>query len=360
MDATYFDGVVSRGRSTAARLDDGFLIFEADGETHRWALAEVEEEALGDRVRLVQPDGGAGRLIVPAADWRAATAHLSERRSRPRRRAVKLVVGLTMAGVAFGVLTFVVAPLAAGPLARRTPPDLEVSMGRNFRAQVALALPDCQGQAGQAALQDLGARLNRVADTPFQIRVRAVQAPIVNAFALPGGEVMVTDELIAMAETPDELAAVIAHEAAHVEKRHVMQAVWRALGLGLILDAVVGGGSGAGQQAVLLAGSVSSLRYSREAEAEADTRGQALLSAAGLSSRGMAPFFRRLAAEGEGPNAARVAELLSSHPDSHRRADDSAKRARDGDPAFDPAAWAAIKAACKGGDPRLRRFGVKG
>jgi Zn-dependent protease with chaperone function len=74
---------------------------------------------------------------------------------------------------------------------------------------------------------------------------------------------MVTDRLIALAASPDELSAVIAHEAAHVEKRHVMQSVWRSFGFGVLLDAVVGGGTGAGQQAVLLIGSSTNLARPR-------------------------------------------------------------------------------------------------
>jgi predicted Zn-dependent protease len=139
---------------------------------------------------------------------------------------------------------------------------------------------------------------------------------------------------------------VIAHEVAHVEKRHVMQAVWRSLGLGLVLDAVVGGGSGAGQQAVLLAGSVTDMRYSRDAEAQADERGQQLLQSAGLSSKGMKPFFVRLAAKGESEDARAVAELISDHPDTARRAVAAGKRERPGAPAFDAAQWASVKAVC--------------
>lgn len=210
-----------------------------------------------------------------------------------------------------------------------------------------MVFKDCRGDAGQQALAEVGDRLQAVADTPFDIQVRAVEAPMANAFALPGGIVMVTDDLIEMAETPDELAAVIAHEAAHVEKRHVMQSVWRSLGVGLILDAAVGGGSGAGQQAVLLAGSMNDLRYSREAETEADVRGMQLLEANGWSSRGMAPFFRKIAAKGEGPESAMVKELISSHPESERRARAAEARAKSGRPALSPEAWAAVKASCQ-------------
>jgi predicted Zn-dependent protease len=179
---------------------------------------------------------------------------------------------------------------------------------------------------------------------------------MVNAFALPGGAVMVTDQLIDLTRSPDELSAVIAHETAHVRQRHVMQGVWRSFGFGILLDAVVGGGSGAGQQLVLLAGSATNLRYGRAAEAEADRVGQDLLVQQGLSSQGMASFFQRLAATSEGRDASAVKELISDHPDTLRRAEASRARERPGASAFTPQDWRAIKAACHDGYTPLQRI----
>ncbi|WP_340645646.1 M48 family metallopeptidase [Phenylobacterium sp.] len=348
MQARFHDGLTARSLAVEVMVEVHRLSFEADGDTHVWSLADLQVEDLGDRLRLSHPKVGDGRLTLEASDWRASGGGAgikAERRHRSRE--TRLVVGLAVAGLAIAAVVFIGVPAASGPLARATPPEIETRMGRNFEAQLSIAFRPCEAGAGQAALAAFGERLETAADTPFDIRVRAVQAPMVNAFALPGGAVMVTDDLIALARTPDELAAVISHEAAHVERRHVMQAVWRSLGLGLVLDAVVGGGSGAGQQAVLLAGSVADLRFSRSAEREADVRGQQLLEANGLSSQGMAPFFQRIASKGEGPGAVAVKELMSSHPDSQRRAQESAARAHPGAPAFTPAEWAAIKSACQ-------------
>lgn len=345
------------GRTTAAHLvevtaADGALSFAAEGQRFTWPLADLDVEELGGRARLA-PAGEAARLILSIEDWRPLAP---SRRRRLRRGEMRLIGGLTLAAVAVGAIVFIGVPIASGPLARATPPAYERRMGESFEAQIELAFKPCEGRAGQQALQQLAGRLERVSDTPFELRAQVVQAPMANAFALPGGAILVTDDLIELAETPDELAAVMAHEAAHVEQRHVMQAVWRSLGLGLILDAVVGGGTGAGQQAVLLAGSVTDLRYSREAELEADARGQALLKSAGLSSAGMGPFFRRLAetAEGDGPKAAAVRELISTHPDTARRAALSDGRATNGAAAFTHAEWAALKAACPDENPKRR------
>lgn len=357
MQARFHDGLTARSLPVEVLIDGDSLVFEADGQTHAWSLADLHVEDLGDRLRLSHPKVGDGRLTVDAAGWRASGGGAGLRAERRHRsRETRLVLALAAAGLTLAAVVFIGVPAASGPLARATPPEVEKRMGRNFEAQLGLGFRSCSGAPGQAALTAFGHRLQAAADTPFDIRVRAVQAPMTNAFALPGGAVMITDDLIALVRTPDELSAVIAHEAAHVERRHVMQAVWRSLGLGLVLDAVVGGGSGAGQQAVLLAGSVADLRFSRTAEREADVRGMQLLEASGLSSQGMAPFFQRIAAKGEGPNAVAVKELISSHPDSLRRARESAARAHPGAAAFTPAEWAAIKTSCAKPKRTLDRF----
>jgi hypothetical protein len=350
------DGETAATHEVEVLADQTALTLRQGRELHRWPFAELEVEHLGDRVRL-SLRGRHARLSLEAADWAALRAGLQPGAIPPAwRRESRVILGLAALAAAAAFFIFVGLPAISGPLARHTPPAFEARMGETFDAQLRPAFVTCRGEPGQAALDAFGQRLTAAAHTPFQIRVRAVQAPMVNAFALPGGRVLVTGKLIDLAQTPDELSAVIAHEATHVQKRHTMQAVWRSLGLGVLLDAVVGGGTGAGQQAVLLAGSFTNLRYTRQAEAEADAGGQQLLQDLGLSSQGMAPFFQRLAAKGEGRSAAAVKELLSDHPDTLRRAEQSRGRARSGAPAFSAGEWAAIKTVCRGTPGALSRL----
>lgn len=326
---------------------DGVLSFVADGSPIRWQVSSLRAERMGDLIRLAAPDGDA-RLLVNAKTWSETSGEGGQALQRRDRRAeVRLIGGLALAGLLIAALVFIGMPLASGPLAQRTPPALERRLGDNIDAQLSLVFEDCEGEDGQDALYVFGDLLEGSDADPFNIRVRAVQAPFVNAFALPGGAVLVTDDLIEIAETPDELAAVIAHEVAHVDERHVMQAVWRSMGIGVVLDAVLGGGTGAGQQLILLMGSAADLRFSREAEREADRRGLALLHEHGLSSLGMAPFFERIATKDESADAARFKELISSHPESLRRAETVRHLARPGDPGFNAKDWAAIKATCQ-------------
>lgn len=365
-EARFFDGLEARVHPARVAADAAGLTIEADGQTHYWPFAGLSFDSHGGETRLSHRTRGAARLILPDAQWRTLAGSARERiRDRGRHGHWALVACLVAAAAVVAGFVFFGMPVLSGPLARATPVGYERRMGENFEAQMALAFPACEGEAGQRALAHLGTQVAAYADTPFDVRVRAVHAPMVNAFALPGGAILITDDLIREAETSDELAAVVAHEVAHIEKRHVMQAVWRLLGIGMVLDAVVGGGSGAGQQAVLLAGQAADLRYSRKAEAEADARGMELLHAQGMSSLGMAAFFARLetgqAGEAGSAQDAAIAEFLSTHPDVARRVRAARAMERPGFAALDDEQWSDVQAACatppssRRGLPDLRR-----
>ena len=347
MAARFYDGRSALSHDAEVRLEADALDIRADGQALVWRLADLIAEVEADQVRVSNRRERDTRLVLPVEEWTALIGDRLDGRKRERRmREFWLVGGLAAVAGAVMLFVFVGVPILSGPVARATPVSMELRMGENFDAQVGAIFPTCRNEEGQRILSALGDRIAMGADTPFDIRVRAVEAPMVNAFALPGGPVLITDDLISEAESPDELAAVIAHEIAHVEMRHVMQAVWRDLGIGMLLDLVVGGGTGAGQQAVILAGQASDLTYSRDAELEADTRGQALLHAAGLSSQGMAPFFDRMArADGSG-RLGEAVEFMNSHPDSSRRGRVARAGARPGLSALDAEEWRVVKAVC--------------
>ena len=119
--------------------------------------------------------------------------------------------------------------------------------------------------------------------------------PFPNAFALPDNSIIVTDDLIALAENPDEVIGVLAHEIAHIERNHVMKGVIRQMGAGIFFD-VVFGGAGAGQAIAIASVNLAGLRYSRGDEEEADARGLDYLDAAGIDSGALARLFERFQA----------------------------------------------------------------
>src|SRR5688572_15777239 len=130
---------------------------------------------------------------------------------------------------------------------------------------------------------------------------------------MPGGVVVVHTGLIAATRRPEELAGVLAHEVQHVELRHSLRGLIKDLGLRGLWSYATGdlGGTVAGQAALEL----TSLRFSRDDEREADGHGLDAMIAAGIDPAGMPDFFRVMAEKsGDAPAA-----FLSTHPLSEDR-----------------------------------------
>ncbi len=154
----------------------------------------------------------------------------------------------------------------------------------------------------------------------FEYRVDVIRNDEVNAFALPGGQMMVYTGLLERAESPDQVAGVMAHEIAHVTMRHSMNQLAARAGLGLVVVLVLGDISGwmalAGEAAVL----VASNSYSRDQESNADVEGARMLAAAGLNPKGLIGFFELLKLE-PGSEMPEGLQWLSTHPEHQARID---------------------------------------
>lgn len=207
-------------------------------------------------------------------------------------------------GLAFWQYDAVVAWIAT-----RISPETEARLGR----QVVEALSE-QGaliESGPAldAVRDIGDRLTR--DSRYDYRWLLLDNEQVNAFAAPGGVVVVHTGLIQAAGSAEELAGVLAHEIQHVELRHSLQNMIHALGWASVLTVVLGDVSALAGVLIYQAGATS---FSRDLEREADEQGLLALQKAGIDTRGMLTFFRRLDAE-----RALYVPLLSSHPATAER-----------------------------------------
>ncbi|RPE71698.1 peptidase M48-like protein [Pacificibacter maritimus] len=144
----------------------------------------------------------------------------------------------------------------------------------------------------------------------YRLEFRKADAMGPNAFALPGGTVVVTDALIKDFNDPDIIAGIIGHELAHVSERHSLQQLYRSLSAFMLIS-LMAGDVGPVLEDVLLEGSaIASLAYSREHEAEADVIGVKTSHAAGYDASALATFFETLSADyGEGGP-----EWMSTHP----------------------------------------------
>lgn len=210
----------------------------------------------------------------------------------------------------------------------RVSPEQEMRLGRELLAASEFAGRDLPGPSG--VVDRIGQRLvSHLADRRIAYRFRVVSSPEVNAFALPGGQIIVTDGMIRFLESEAELAVVIAHEIAHVDRAHCIAHYQYALaardmGLGPRILASM----------AQLARELLAVQYAKYQELEADALGVRLAREAGYDPRVAPGIFERMQrqAGGEAPSKSRtpVGEMvgvalsaahsyLESHPTSWER-----------------------------------------
>ncbi|WP_070989030.1 M48 family metallopeptidase [Halofilum ochraceum] len=191
----------------------------------------------------------------------------------------------------------------------------------------------------EAALQELSEELARHAELPAGMRVRMhlSDSEQPNAFATLGGHVIVTRGLLQSVSSENALAMVLAHEIAHVEHRHPIQALGRSAVVSLVWAVLAGAtGQSAVQDVLGNAGLLTMLGFNREMERVADRDALATLRARYGHTRGAAEFFRTLQAR-RGGESAEWTGLFQTHPRTAERLQTIARRAADtSDAAVEP------------------------
>jgi len=201
----------------------------------------------------------------------------------------------------------------------------EVQLGREMQQQVRREVPVVRDTAVNEYVRGIGRRLVAKAGGPsYPYSFTVANQREINAFALPGGPVWVHRGVIAAARNEAQLAAVLAHEIAHISRRHAADRMTKQLvanGLIGFMGALLGNDAGARSAqtgARLLAGGYM-LKFSRDDERDADAAGAVIMRRAGWDPREMAAFMTILAAE-QGRAPSDVAVFLSSHPAPAERA----------------------------------------
>ncbi|MCP5086498.1 MAG: M48 family metallopeptidase, partial [Rhodobacteraceae bacterium] len=299
-----------------------------------------------DLARLIVPHGHAEDVI------REISGNLGKRRvQKGMIRKLVFWVGGAVASVA--LIMFVILPSMADQLAKMIPPEREAALGRTALRQIERYMLGsenslgCTSPKGLHALQKMTTRLTVQADIPYDLNVQVFNHPMVNAFAVPGGNVVLFEGLLKAADTPEEVAGVLAHEIGHVVHRDPTRLTLRSAGSVGILGMVFGDFAG-GFFALVLAEQLISASYAQDAEAGADAYAHDALAAAGLPSQPFAGFFLKL--KDKYGDSDGLMSHLASHPDLVGRA--AAAEAADavGEGGFEAvlteAEWADLKGVC--------------
>jgi Zn-dependent protease with chaperone function len=360
--AIYFDGTCSARNDVVVEAGPaGLQIFSANRHLlDEWLYAELRRQAAPDGVLRLGRNGETllARLevrdtaLAAAIEDRAVTL---DRGGAAERRLRRKVVILSLFAVASLIVTAIIGvPVLATRLTPLIPTSVEQKLGKAVDSQIRATLDTkhlgagfvCDtgpnGAAGQVALDKLVARLETAAALPYPLRVDVVRRADFNAFALPGGHIYVFQGLIDRAQSPDELAGVLAHEIGHVAHRDGTRTVLQTAGLsflfGMMLGDFVGGGA-----VVIAAKTVLRSSYSRRAEASADTYSVILMGKVGGDPRALAAILARVMADKD-----EGIKILADHPDTKERivAINAQTPTVAAMPLLGAADWAALKQIC--------------
>jgi len=363
--ARYFDGVSAGGREVRAVAEQvkGRLQL-VDVETGKiieeWPLEDlrvVRDPGFGDGIVFYRVGHDEARLNVSSAAEAAALAEVA-----PNHRKVAVAKGtfrkvLFWTGGAVAALLlilFVILPTLSDTLAGLIPPEQEERIGLTVVGQMERMLGShqgsgfCSSEAGDAALEKMATRLTDEIEIPYPLKLKVIRHPMVNAFAAPGGHVVIVSGLLDKADTPEEVAGVLAHELGHVVNRDPLRITLRTAGSAGILSMILGDFAG-GAVVVLVTEQVMQASYTREAEAGADDFAFELLRRAELPTEDMARFFEKLRDQyGDTEGAL---EYLASHPNLAGRATAAreAETREEGNftPVLTAREWESLRAICR-------------
>lgn len=178
----------------------------------------------------------------------------------------------------------------------------------------ALALSTQEDKTATAVLNDFFKEMK--VTTAYDIRITVVKNDIVNAFALPGGHIVVYTGLLKELKTYPELAALLSHEFVHVNSKHSTKSIFRQLGARVFLSLLFGKFGSVTSVMIDQADKFKSLKYSRRLEKEADMDGLSILQERKIDPGGFVSLFKHLK---DSSPVSSIPEFLGSHPDIDKR-----------------------------------------
>lgn len=327
--ANYFDGRSARQQAVTLRIAQGLLEVHGDELIRAESLNNVRISAkLGRAPRLLHFADGGHCEVNNHTDFEAVlleagvTPHsLLSRLENSWRHALTatiLAIIIVVAAFYWGL------PLAAGIAAERIPASAALKIDTHFLSAFDDRLMHAT-RLSAARQQALRQRFDHLRDVhglpPHHLEFRSSEAIGANAFALPGGTIVVTDQLIALGGNDEEIIAVLAHELGHVSERHPMRQLLQSSVVGLAMTWYLGDISS------LLAVAPTLLlesNYSRNFERRADRFAADMLRINGISPSRLADMLEKLESSHSGAKESlgqpsRIARFFSTHPDTGER-----------------------------------------
>lgn len=319
-DAAYFDGNSSQIYQVSAEIKAGSINLYHEDELIIWDVNKIIfQESYFNRHNTVLKYGS--KFPYTSLELNSEVFQETLMQYNPhlkiqntdikffQKLSTQSIIGIVAACVALILASyFIFIPAAAEFIATKVPPSYETELGNNLYDQLSTEF-DVDEEKTMAANEFFN-ELNIQSNYPIQITV--VNSPIKNAFALPGGHIVVYDEILQEMSSEDEFAALLCHEYSHVALKHTTRSLFRSLGTYMVLSIVLSDVNGIMGVLIENAHNVKSLSYTRALEEEADKNGLSLLIRSNINPQGMVNLFKHLKEPHE--ESIGMPEFLSTHP----------------------------------------------
>lgn len=311
--ATRYDGQTAQPHPVSVTLTrDGLQWTGDDGDGARWPYGEmrpVQGRWPGQAVRLQR---GREALVVADRAFLAALAlACPDAKVRPAigRRGMVLGASAALMGTVLASTIYFqwINPTFAWLAAPHVPIAWEEKLGQVLVDRFAPADRRCTNPERLAQVERVLAALSAAQPSPYTYKLTILDSDEVNAFAAPGGFIVVYEAQLKAAKTPEELAGVLAHEMQHIHHRHVTRRMIESIGLQAIASTLFGDTSMSA-----LAWALGFMSYSQALEAEADREGMVLMQKAKLDPQAMIRIFRHDLSDDE--EARSWWDWFSTHP----------------------------------------------
>ncbi len=363
-DGAYLDGRTAARRRVRIRIMRlGLQIDGESGESLWWPYEEIRQTQgfySGEQVRLERGGDFSEVLLIGNTSF---LTHLHrmipEAAGRFHNPASRMTRARIIVLAAAGSLTVVALlylwgiPSLAAIVASRVPVTWEEHLGNSVVQILAPEELRCKDPRHTRVINDLVKMLiTSQKDSPYKFRVFVLNSPMINAFAAPGGTIIVMRGLLEQTKNPEELAGVLAHEMQHIIRRHTTRLLIQQASIGLLLGAMTGNTDKATSYGLETARAFGLMRYSRGIEEEADIEGMQMLLDAGIDPEGMVTFFGTL--KEKGAKLPSFLKYLSTHPSADDRIERlrslAARNRRDWVPLLKGYDWSDIKKICPKAD----------
>ncbi len=315
-ETKYFDGQSSVPHqitlTTTGQFDE-FRLQYADGSSSVWSVEDLNFEQYGDCLEIRNKQFPGALLQIKNEDFSKKFLGAMKGKNKVDLHHRILSLGFPkIAGIAATVLAlmvlayFYLLPPVAERAAVLLPESFDTHLGNNFMSTF---LDDNKIDAAKTAhLENFAAQINFENTKPLHFSV--VESDEINAFALPNGEIVVYSGILNKMQTSSELAALLAHEAAHINHRHSIKMLCRDLAGYMLISLIFNDVNGIMSKLADNAQQLHSLSYSRKFENESDEQGLKMLMDNHINPNGMLELFELIEKE----EKIAIPKIISTHP----------------------------------------------